>query len=78
MKIEYKVDNARFCRRQFHHIELWGYYNTETVIEDLERVLDYHELRYEKYKSDYVKQWGEDAWNKHVEAAKWADQQENK
>lgn len=40
--------------REYHQtmeITLPDYYNSREVVKDLEKVLDYHEMRYEKQKS---------------------------
>ena len=64
MKLKYSVLNEKYGRTAHCEIDLNGYYNVEEVIKDFQKVIDFHELRYEKWKKEYIEKWGQDYWNK--------------
>lgn len=66
MKLKYSVVNEKRGITSHCEINLVGYYNTQEVIDDFQRVIDYHELRYQKYKAEYIKSWGQDLWDKNI------------
>lgn len=63
MKIEYSVKQLKRCASQTHSINLIDYYGTTKVLEDLERVLEFHTLKYEKFKREYIEKWGQERWD---------------
>jgi len=58
MIINFNVDNPKSLIRQFHEICLPGYYGTDAVISDLNKVLEFHQMKWDKYKTDYINKWG--------------------
>ncbi len=78
MKVSFSVKNAKFCRSYSQSNDFSGYWATEDLIKDFTKIVEYHELKFEKYKNEYIKQWGEDSWNQHVESYKWAEKEEGK
>jgi hypothetical protein len=40
------------------------YYNFDAVKRDLEHVLEFYELKYEKWKNEYIESFGQEYWDK--------------
>jgi len=62
MKIKFSVKQPSRSRSHTQELDLLGYYGIEQVIEDLDKVLEYHSLKYERYKDSYIEKWGIDKW----------------
>jgi hypothetical protein len=67
MKISYSVEHPTRGRRHFHEIELLGYYGVEAVINDLDKILEFHGLRCDKHKREYIEKWGQESYDKMIE-----------
>ena len=63
MKLKYSVINERVSRTSHCEIDLIGYYFTEDVIRDFQRVIEFHEMRYEKQKREYIEKYGQEKWD---------------
>lgn len=63
MKITFSV---KACQSRSHNLEvtLPGYYASEEVIQDLTKMVDFHKLKYDKWKREYIANWGEEQFNK--------------
>ena len=67
MKLSFTVNQPSRCRNHTTEIDLIGYYGTEEVIQDFEKVIELHRLKHEDRKRRFTEQWGEEAWNKVAE-----------
>ena len=68
MKIEFSVKQPSRCRTHTTSIELPAYYGVEAVIQELDRVLEYHTMKHEEQKKSFIAKWGIEMWNKMVES----------
>lgn len=70
MKLEFTVKQSSRHRHHTTSIDLIGYYGVEQVIQDFEKVIEFHTLRYEDFKRKYILQHGQEAWDNYVESEK--------
>lgn len=66
MILKYSVINDKYCRTHHHENVFPGYYNTQAVIDDFEKVMEFHQLKYDKFKKDYIEKHGQDSWAKYI------------
>lgn len=60
MILKYSVINEKYSRTHHHEIELKGYWNTDEVIRDFEKVIEFHKLKCKEYKKNYADNYGKD------------------
>ena len=65
MKITVSINSPFYGPRTYtHELDLPGYYRFDDVRKDLDQVLELHQFRLEKYRIEYIEQYGEESWNK--------------
>lgn len=66
MIIKISIEDPLYGRN--HHIEqiLPGYYMYPELLKEIDRLLEYHTLKQEQFKKDYITRWGKDFWNKNI------------
>lgn len=70
MKLEFNIKQPSRCRTHSTSIDLPGYYGTDKVINDFDQLIEYHTLKYEDFKRNYIITWGQEKWDQYIESEK--------
>lgn len=64
MIIKFSVNDESRQRRYSCEIDLKGYHMNDQVARDLDHVMEFHKMQYEKFKLEYIEKYGEEWFNK--------------
>lgn len=64
MIIKFSVNDEQRQRRHSCEIDLKGYHMNDQVIRDLDHVIEFHKMQYDKFKQEYIEKYGEEWFNK--------------
>lgn len=70
MRIYFRVEQVCRNKRYGGSEDMPGYYGTNLVVQDLERVLESHRTAYENYKSEFISTRGQEAWDIEIASEK--------
>lgn len=68
MKISFRTEYG--TENYNHSIDLPGYWNMNELNKDLDKVLEFYQLKYNKWKQEYIKDNGQEAFDKRIEGNK--------
>ena len=66
MKFRYNIEDLDYGYSHGHHGDMPAYYGAKQMVEDLERVIEFHTMKYREQKAEFIQRWGQDEWDEQV------------